>query len=81
MTLMIVMVVCAAILLLCAWVATAMLVAVAASVVGLCSLRECRICHRFDTLIRTDAYGPICPTCQRMILEGRQQELLERRIG
>ncbi|MBW3079451.1 hypothetical protein KIH76_09625 [Bifidobacterium sp. 81T8] len=81
MMLMCAMFVGAVILLFCSWFATAALFAVAAAVTGLCSLRECRICHRFATLIRTDQYGPICPTCQRMILEGRQQELLERRIG
>lgn len=81
MTLMIVMFVGAAVLLICSWFATAALVALAAIIIGLCSLRECRICHRFSTLIHTDQYGMICPTCQRMILEGRQQELLERRLG
>ncbi|NEG89505.1 hypothetical protein GFD25_05790 [Bifidobacterium aerophilum] len=75
------MVVGAAVLCICSWFATASLLAVAAVVTGLCSFRECRICHRFATLIRTDQYGSICPTCQRMILEGRQQELLERRNG
>ncbi|MBW3092696.1 hypothetical protein KIH79_06990 [Bifidobacterium sp. 82T10] len=59
--------------------AAAMTVAVAA-VTALCSLRECRICHRFAVLSRTADYGPICPVCQRLIAEGRQQELLERRM-
>ncbi|OZG64932.1 hypothetical protein BHAP_0786 [Bifidobacterium hapali] len=79
MTLMIVMLVAAVVLLVCAWFATAAMIAAAAGIVGLCSLRECRICHQFASLIRTDQYGAVCPTCQRMILEGRQQELLERR--
>ncbi|MCH9275135.1 hypothetical protein JS533_002430 [Bifidobacterium amazonense] len=60
--------------------AAAMMTAVAI-VVGLCSLRECRICHRFAALSRTADYGAICPACQRLIAEGRQQELLERRLG
>ncbi len=59
--------------------AAAMTVA-AAAVSALCSLRECRICHRFAALSRTADYGAICPVCQRLIAEGRQQELLERRI-
>lgn len=81
MTLMAVLLAAAVVLLVCAWFATAVMVAVVAGVIGLCSLRECRICHRFATLIHTSQYGAVCPTCQRMILEGRQQELLERRVG
>lgn len=75
---MLLMVVCA-ILMVCSWFAIGIPVAFVAVVIGMCSLRECRICHRFATLIRTGRHSGICPICSRMIVEGRQQELLERR--
>lgn len=81
MALMAIMAGAAIVLLLCAHYALAAAAVCAAAGAWLSSLRECRICHCFATLASAGAYGMVCPTCARMIAEGRQQELLERRSG
>ncbi|NMN00652.1 hypothetical protein G1C96_1231 [Bifidobacterium sp. DSM 109958] len=76
---MVVLLVVAGVLLPCAQYVPAAVAAGAAAVAGLSARRECRICHRFAWLADAGRYGRICPVCDRMIAEGRQQDLLERR--